>query len=461
MPHSERTASPPADASAALPSFPDNVPTAPLLRISLAKLLRNDADEYERCWRACCELGFFYVDLQTEDGTGEALLEEVGQLFEVMKDFFGLPVEEKTKYDFADQGSYFGYKGYGKGIVDGKGTRDRNEFYNISKDDILNLSPPLPCPDLLNPHRPLFESYIRASHNLCMLFASLVSSRLSLNPQTRASGGLSALHDLSAQSGDQIRFVKAPPQPHSSAAVALGEHTDFGKYTLSLLRDDSIQPSRRTPSAPPTVHRANAAFIVCAVLGCRKGALPGRVDFSGGRLRSNIHRVVPPPGEQWQVDRYSLVYFCRPVNDVVLKTLVEGEELGEEEEVSAKEWILRRALGRRREDGWKESAGTEGKYGIDIWSRAPSLKGTCENYFETLSIRQGLHFLEEVRYKQGLGRWNLLEIMFGRGSRNDLETPPPLSCSLPHHLDLRPRSHFSGPERRPTRHVEASRVVSE
>lgn len=83
------------------------------------------------------------------------------------------------------------------------------------------------------------------------------------------------------------------------------------------------------------------------------------VKFSGGRLRSNIHRVVPPPGEQSACDRYSLVYFCRPGDDVVLRTLVEGEG-GGEEEVSAKEWILRRALGRRREDGWRESGGTEG-----------------------------------------------------------------------------------------------------
>jgi isopenicillin N synthase-like dioxygenase len=131
MPHSEHIPSPASNASVDLPDFPDNVPTAPLLRISLAKLLLNEAEEYERCWRACCELGFFYLDLQIEDGSGEALLQDVEQLFETMKGFFELSVDEKTKYDFADQGSYFGYKGYGKGIVDGKGTRDRNEFYNV------------------------------------------------------------------------------------------------------------------------------------------------------------------------------------------------------------------------------------------------------------------------------------------------------------------------------------------
>lgn len=44
----------------------------------------------------------------------------------------------------------------------------------------------------------------------------------------------------------------------------------------------------------------------------------------------------------------------------MLKSLVEGgDEDEEEEEVTAKEWILRRALGRRKADGWEGSAGTE------------------------------------------------------------------------------------------------------
>ncbi len=162
MPHSDHSPSPPPSSFANLPPFPDNVPTAPLLRISLQKLLNGDADEEERCWNACRELGFFYLDLRADGGStqgtsqaegignasldgegishregianmslGEALLSDADQLFEVMKRFFDLSVEEKVKFDFKDKGSYFGYKGYGAGIVDGKGTRDRNEFYNV------------------------------------------------------------------------------------------------------------------------------------------------------------------------------------------------------------------------------------------------------------------------------------------------------------------------------------------
>lgn len=157
-----------------LPPFPDTVPTAPLLKISLSKLLAHDAEEEERLWNACCDLGFFYLDLRSNNessnghtnglnghsnGTnghtnghsngvngsterveidGDSFLKDADQLFQVGKGLFELPVEEKQKYDFAEQNSYFGYKGYGSGIIDKQGTKDRNEFYNVR-------SPPFPC----------------------------------------------------------------------------------------------------------------------------------------------------------------------------------------------------------------------------------------------------------------------------------------------------------------------------
>ena len=156
-----------------LPPFPGDVPTAPLLRLSLSKLLAHDAEEEDRLWKACCDLGFFYLDLRsahqdvgnghTNDSNGhsygdsnghangsneesdevaidgESMLREADQLFEVQKEFFQLPAQEKQKYDFSDQNTYFGYKGIGSGVIDKQGTKDRNEFYNVRT--ISHLSP--------------------------------------------------------------------------------------------------------------------------------------------------------------------------------------------------------------------------------------------------------------------------------------------------------------------------------
>ncbi|ORY12945.1 hypothetical protein BCR34DRAFT_586840 [Clohesyomyces aquaticus] len=378
MPHSDHSPSPLNAGFADLPPFPETVPTAPLLRISLQKLLQGNADEEERCWKACCDLGFFYLDLRTEDTAqgvdGQSLLRDADQLFEVMKGFFDLDVQEKVKYDFADQGSYFGYKGLGVGIVDKKGTRDRNEFYNISKDDTLGLSSKLPSPEVLNSHRALYESYINSSHGICDAVLSILSSRLPLSAPTTQNGGLPALHKLHSISGDQIRFVKAPPQKQDIASVALGEHTDFGSVTVLFNRLGGLQV--RLPDyidAIPPVSTGKTEGLGVDTRLCRDGwayvrPLPGHcivnlgdalVKFSNGKLRSNIHRVVAPPGEQGAVTRYSLVYFCRPEDEVRLKALVEGGDEQEGEEVTAKEWILRRALGRRTQDGWEKSEGTE------------------------------------------------------------------------------------------------------
>jgi hypothetical protein len=144
--------------------YPDHVLTAPLLKISLAKLLMHDREEEQRLWKASCDLGFFYLDLRSDGPTtngdtsgtdrhtnghandysngtngctddvqidGYSLLHDAAQLFKVGEELFDLPLEEKQKYDFAEQGSYFGYKGYGSGVIDKKGTKDRNEFYNV------------------------------------------------------------------------------------------------------------------------------------------------------------------------------------------------------------------------------------------------------------------------------------------------------------------------------------------
>lgn len=114
-----------------LPPFPDDVPTAPLLQLSLHKLLQRDPSELQRFVRACEDLGFFYLDLSSDAGLGRSILSDADALFGVGEELLGLPLEEKQQYDFSGQKSYFGYKAQGAAVVDRKGNLDRNEFYNV------------------------------------------------------------------------------------------------------------------------------------------------------------------------------------------------------------------------------------------------------------------------------------------------------------------------------------------
>jgi isopenicillin N synthase-like dioxygenase len=143
--------------------------------------------------------------------------------------------------------------------------------------------------------------------------------------------------------------------------MALGEHTDFGSVTILFNRLGGLQV---LPPGQDTEW-------------CYVRPLPGHaivnlgdaiVKFTNGLLRSNIHRVVSPPGIQGDSTRYSLVYFSRPEDDVILKRL-DGSKVvppladGEQEEViNSKDWIIRRALGKRvgvPKEEWSQSDGTE------------------------------------------------------------------------------------------------------
>ena len=101
-----------------------------LVTLPLSKPIEHNHKEQARLYEASKSLGFFYLDLRG-CREGEALLQDADGLFEVNKAFFDLPTEVKQQFDFASQGSHFGYKGIGVEVTDGKGTKYRNEVYNV------------------------------------------------------------------------------------------------------------------------------------------------------------------------------------------------------------------------------------------------------------------------------------------------------------------------------------------
>lgn len=103
--------------------------------------------------------------------------------------------------------------------------------------------------------------------------------------------------------------------------------------------------------------------------------------YTGGILHSNVHRVVPPPGDQAKFTRWSLVFFLRPSFDEELYPLTkESEQIAEAAKkhptisklqpgVTAGEWFFRRVAGQRSAnrkgpESWKQSRGTERKLSL-------------------------------------------------------------------------------------------------
>ncbi|KAJ5782891.1 hypothetical protein N7457_004665 [Penicillium paradoxum] len=320
-----------------IPPFPDDVSTAPLLRLSSGKLLAGNPGEYRRLFQASTDIGFFYLDLSDSE-QGASLLGDADKLFEVGAGLFELNLEEKKQYDFSGQNSYFGYKAQGAAVVDKEGNLDRNEFYNVSKDDILGISDPLPAPEILHQSRAQLGSFMRGSHAIVTLILTILNDQLALPKDT-----LPNLHRQ--QSTDCIGSAHRLWQRHSP-----------------------LQPTGGLQVLPPG---ADAEWVYVR-------PLPGHaivnlgdamVKFTNGLFRSNIHRVVAPPGLQAELTRYSLVYFARPEDSVLLRRLegsdrIPAMEDGQtEEEINSKDWIIRRALGRRvdlvADIDFERSAGTE------------------------------------------------------------------------------------------------------
>jgi len=74
-------------------------------------------------------------------------------------------------------------------------------------------------------------------------------------------------------------------------------------------------------------------------------------EWTGGILKSNLHRVTYAPGEQGSCTRYSVAYLARPEGGASMKrlalkgSLIEtAEDEGEEVEVTADEWVFKKSV---------------------------------------------------------------------------------------------------------------------
>jgi isopenicillin N synthase-like dioxygenase len=117
---------------ASLPPFDDSLETAPLVSISLAKLEAGDAAQELAYFRACCELGFFYLDMLGSK-LGEAIVNDSEKLNAVQTEFFNLPSEEKDAYgrDLVDP--LYSYRYRELDTLDESGKPGRVESYNVNE----------------------------------------------------------------------------------------------------------------------------------------------------------------------------------------------------------------------------------------------------------------------------------------------------------------------------------------
>lgn len=211
---------------------------------------------------------------------------------------------------------FFSYKAVGEYIVDEKGTPDIIEYINIAKDDIRAFPevvhqtyPPTVVEQMETTLKPFLDKALDVNMTLISVF----EKQLGL-PE----GALLKCHAFDEQSGSGALVLRTPARI-AEDKVSLGSHTDFGSLAFLHNRLGGLQV---LPPGSPTWQyvRPLPGHAICNI-GDTLTLL------SGGILHSNMHRVVAPPGAQYDYTRWSMVYHTRPGKGVKVHPLTEESEM--------------------------------------------------------------------------------------------------------------------------------------
>ncbi|KAJ3506211.1 hypothetical protein NLJ89_g6994 [Agrocybe chaxingu] len=313
------------------PPFSEGLPVQDLLVVDYELLKAGDKSQADILWQAATTLGFWYL----RNSPSEPFVEPI---LEMGRETLALSLEEKMKYWQGTQGASFGCKATGAAHVDTDiGATDIAEFFNG-------------YPDCVNSRMDsAVRPFIRTCSDMSGVMLDIFNYKLGLPNST-----LSELHRTDRACTSEARCIKVPPAPKETK-VALGRHTDFGSISILFNRLGGLQimvPHGGRGTWKYVKPRSGHAI-------CNVGDTLS--ILSGGILKSCVHRVVAPPGQQRQFEHWLLVYFARPSNDVYLEaltndssTIAEAARTAEEGSVistgmTAAQWFARKQSSHKSE----------------------------------------------------------------------------------------------------------------
>jgi len=176
----------------------------------------------------------------------------------------------------------------------------------------------------------IIRNHIDSCRQITSTLLTILSDKLSLT-----SPSLPSLHAFNRPAGNQFRVIKSSPMPESAPALSAGAHTDFGSLTVLFNNIGGLQVyfNERWEWVPP---KEGSAIINLG---------DAMVRFTDRLFKSATHRVAKPPGEQNAYERWSVVYFERPNDDVRMEPVIGDNRGSSESYPTTKEWIERRVLG--------------------------------------------------------------------------------------------------------------------
>ncbi|KAI8141957.1 hypothetical protein BJV82DRAFT_670060 [Fennellomyces sp. T-0311] len=264
----------------------------------------------EQVLEACKTIGFFYIINHSIPSS------QVAKIFELSRDFFELPTEDKVKHAKVDK-EYQGYLSLYSQRLDPKNQKqgDNKESYdflhfvdNQNRDDRM--------PPVFLEHKDNIAVFTKNLHSTVMQVFELLAAALKLpKGENGKDNWLSQRHQYGRPFGTGITRVQRYPSNNPTKhrdTVQLGAHTDYTTITLLFQRDVGGLEVKAADDTWISVPVREDAVLV---------NVGGMLEYwSCGLLKGAMHRVVFAPEQQGR-DRYSVVYFSQPESGTKLTNM--------------------------------------------------------------------------------------------------------------------------------------------
>lgn len=252
-------------------------------------------------WSACSEQGFFYIK---NHGINQRIIEE---MFTLGKSFFSLTFEEKNPFKGENNVGYSqpGKERLSETLVDFK------ESFNFKRD----VSTMKDLPPLFENKKQVIQNFLEKTWDLTRTILVGISFSLDLEPDY-----FNEAHNFEEKSGSIFRLLHYPPleeKMNCDNTIRAGSHSDYG--TITLLFQETPSKEKELASGLQVLMRdtdenGNPKWKdVPSKEECIVVNVADLLSFwTEGRLRSAIHKVIIPEGENASKSRYSMAYFVHP-----------------------------------------------------------------------------------------------------------------------------------------------------
>ncbi|KAI3390882.1 hypothetical protein diail_8443 [Diaporthe ilicicola] len=198
------------------------------------------------------------------------------------------------------------------------------------------------------------------------MISTTIATELNLPSDT-----FTSLQDPQQASGTILRLIKVFSTAESldDCRTSMIHHTDFGTITLlaNVLGGLQILAPGRPPSDTSAwlwvkPHSGCLVVVPQQIINVEQNLGDAMVQWTGGLLRSNLHRIRYAPGAQSSKDRLSLALLVRPERNASMRRLISGndgddKEQEEDSQLTAWEWEVKKTMALKRGDACAESKG--------------------------------------------------------------------------------------------------------